>query len=142
MGLHACFDFLLQLNQVLPVTAFVILGYLILRRLLKRRAGRLIMVTDIDEKRSSTMAKTDEEVVIELVGMWFKEKRFVDVLHICERLLERDPDNKVVQLFKAQAVDKMDERNVYSKILRNLFPKKDKPILEKPDKEQEKNKPE
>jgi len=142
MGLHACFDFLLQLNQVLPVTAFVILGYLILRRLLKRRAGRLIMVTDIDEKRSSTMAKTDEEVVIELVGMWFKEKRFVDVLHICERLLERDPDNKVVQLFKAQAVDKMDERNVYAKILRNLFPKKDKPILEKPYREQEKNRPE
>lgn len=122
--LHAVFDFLLQLNQILMVVPFVILGYFTLRQLLKRRAGHLIMVTDIDEKRSSTMAQSDEEVVIELIGMWFKESRYVDVLHICERLLKRDPDNKIVQLFKAQAIDKMDKNNVYAKILNKLFPSK------------------
>jgi len=125
MGLHAAFDFLLQFNQIIVVVPFVLIGYFILRHLLKRKAGHLIMVTDVDEQRASTMAKTDEEVVIELAGMWFKEKRYVDVLHICERLLQRDPDNKIVQLFKAQAIDKMDNKNVYSKILKNLFPNKE-----------------
>ncbi len=125
MTLHATFDFLLQFNEILVVVPFVVIGYLVLRHLLKRRAGHLIMVTDIDEQRASTMAKTDEEVVIELVGMWFKDKRYVDVLHICERLLQRDPDNKIIQLFKAQAVDKMDQKNIYVKILKKLFPEKE-----------------
>jgi hypothetical protein len=112
------------------VVPFVLVGYYVLLRLLKSKAGHLIMVTDIDEQRSSTMAQTDEEVVIELVGMWFKDKRYVDVMHICERLLERDPDNKVVQLFKAQAIDKMEKNNIYSKILEKLFPSKklDEPL--------------
>lgn len=124
--LHTAFNFLLQLNQILIVAVFVIVGYLILQYLLKRKSSRLIMVTDIDEQRSSTMAKTDEEVVIELVGMWFNDKRYVDVLHICERLLERDPDNKIIQMFKAQALDKMDKNNVYGKILEKMFPAKGK----------------
>lgn len=124
--LHALFDFLLQLNQILPVALFVVIGYLVLRQMLKRRTGHLLLVTDIDSQQTSSMQKKDEDVVVELVGMWFKEKKYVDVMHICERLLKRDPDNKVVQLFKAQALDKMDQQNVYAKILRNIFPKKDK----------------
>ena len=130
--LHAVFNFLLQLNQIIVVVPYVMAGYLLLQRLLKRKAGHLIMVTDVDEQRASTMAKTDEEVVIELVGMWFKDKRYVDVLHICERLLSRDPDNKIVQLFKAQALDKIGDDGVYSKILNSLFPdKKQGKTLEK-----------
>ncbi len=124
--LHTAFNFLLQFNQILIVAIFVMVGYLILQYLLKRKSSRLIMVTDIDEQRSSSMAKTDEEVVIELVGMWFNDKRYVDVLHICERLLERDPDNKIIQMFKAQALDKMDKNNVYGKILEKMFPEKKK----------------
>lgn len=124
IALHAIFDFLLQLNQILPVVIFVIIGAYILIHLLRGKAAHLIMVTDIDEQKNSNMAKTDEEVVIELIGMWFQEKRFVDVIHICERLLKRDPDNKIVQLFKAQAMDKMDKNNVYSKILETIFPQK------------------
>lgn len=126
MLLHAVFNFLLQLNMIIVVVVYVVAGYLLLQRLLKRKAGHLIMITDVDEQRASTMAKTDEEVVIELVGMWFKEKRYVDVLHICERLLSRDPDNKIVQLFKAQALDKMGDEGVYGKILNSLFPDKNK----------------
>jgi RsiW-degrading membrane proteinase PrsW (M82 family) len=123
--LHAVFDFLLELNYIIPVVIFVMLGYWFLRMLLKQKSGHLILITDVDNERASSMAKNDEEVVIELLGMWFKEKRYVDVIHICERLLKRDPDNKVVQLFKAQAADKMDKNNVYSKILTLLFPQKD-----------------
>lgn len=124
MGLHAVFDFLLQLNQIIPVVIFVVIGYGILRLLLKQKTGRLVLINDIDNVRESSMAKTDEEVVVELLGMWFKEKKYVDVIHICERLLERDPDNKVVQLFKSKAIDNMNNNSIYAKILGTMFPAK------------------
>ena len=71
------------------------------------------------------ITKKDEEVVIELLAIWFNEKRYVDVMHVCERLLERDPDNNVVKLFKAKAMDKMGGDNIYKKILGNLFKSKE-----------------
>ena len=37
--------------------------------------------------------------------MWTREGRHKDVIDICQRLLLRDPDNKVVQLFQAKAMD-------------------------------------
>ncbi len=135
--LHAGFNFLLQFNAILPVIGFVILGYLYLRYLLKRKTGHLVLLTDISEKRKTMMAKKDEEVVLELLGMWFKDKRYVDVVHICERLLERDPDNNVVKLFQAKALDKIDNKNVYKKVLKKIFKnqkdlsKKDKNVLTK-----------
>lgn len=125
MSLHAIFNFLLQLNQIFPVVIYVSCLFLWLRHVLHHKSGRLILVTDIDQQRASSMPKKDEDVVVELLGMWFTEGRFVDVIHICERLLERDPDNKVVQLFKAQAIDKLDNDSVYSKILKSMFPKKE-----------------
>jgi len=124
IGLHACFNFLLQFNVIIPVVLFVILGYLYLRYLLKSKAGHLVLFTDISEKKSSMLAKKDEEVVLELLGMWFKEKRYVDVIHVCERLLQRDQDNNVVKLFKAKALDKIENKNVYKKILETIFENK------------------
>lgn len=121
---HAIFNFLLQMNYILPVIGIVIVGYLYLRYLLSRKAGNLILVTDIDEKRKSTIGKKDKDVVLELLGMWFEQKKFVDVMHICERLLERDPDNNVVKLFKAKAMDKLDPDNPYRQILNTVFGKK------------------
>jgi len=119
--IHAIYNFLLQFNYVPPIIIFVILGYVYLQYLLSRKAGHLILTTDISNKTRSTIAKKDEEVVIELLGMWFNEKRYVDVIHICERLLERDPDNNVIKLFKAQADDKIEDGNVYKKILNAIF---------------------
>ncbi|MCA9373675.1 MAG: PrsW family intramembrane metalloprotease [Candidatus Gracilibacteria bacterium] len=131
IALHAVFNFLLQLNQIIPVAIYIVAGFTLLLHQLKQKTGKLILVTDPTESRSSTMAQTDEDVVIELVGMWFNDKRYVDVIHICERLAERDPDNKVVQLFKAKALDKMDEKSAYGKILKNMFPdKNDKKTLQ------------
>jgi hypothetical protein len=123
MGIHAVFNFLLQLNQILPSIIIVVLGYLFLRYLLQRKAGNLILISDIDEKRRSNMGKKDEDVVLELVGLWFEQKKYVDVMHICERLLERDPDNNVVKLFKAQAMDKLDPNNPYRKIIETMLGK-------------------
>ncbi len=125
VGMHATFNFLLQFNKILPVIIFVFLGYAFLKYLLSRKAGHLVLTDDVTERASSSIAKQDKEVVIELLGMWFKDKRYVDVIHICERLLERDPDNKVVKLFKAQAVDEMEESHVYKKILGNILRSQD-----------------
>lgn len=124
MGIHAIFNFLLQMNFILPTILLVIAGYALLRFLLKRKSGNLILVTDISEKRKSTMNKSDEDVVLELLGMWFKNKKFVDVMHVCERLLERDPDNNVVKLFYTKAAEKLDPNNPYRKMLGSIIGKK------------------
>jgi RsiW-degrading membrane proteinase PrsW (M82 family) len=122
--LHAIFNYLLQMNYILPVIALVAAGFLFLKYLLDRKAGNLILVTDISEKRKAQIGKSDEDVVLELLGMWFDKKKYVDVLHICERLLERDPDNNVVKLFKAKAMDKLNPDNPYRKVLNTVFGKK------------------
>ncbi|MEK7126916.1 MAG: PrsW family glutamic-type intramembrane protease [Patescibacteria group bacterium] len=123
--IHATYNYLLQFNAVLPVIIFVVLGFLYLQYLFSRKTGHLILTIDPSSKKGSVMAKKDEDVVVELMGMWFNEKRYVDVLHICERLLERDPDNEVVQLFKAKALDKMDDKDTYKKILNTVVKTKD-----------------
>jgi RsiW-degrading membrane proteinase PrsW (M82 family) len=121
--LHAIFNFLLHMNYILPVIGLVVIGYFYLHYLLKRKAGNLILITDIDERKQSTMGKKDEDIVLELLGMWFEQKKFVDVMHICERLLERDPDNNVIKLFKAKAMDKLDPDNPYRNILNAIVGK-------------------
>lgn len=108
--MHAVYNYLLQMNIILPVIIFVLLGYFYLRFLLNRKTGHLLLNTDISTKRKSSMAMKDEEVVLELLGMWTKEKRYNEVKEICERLLERDPDNNVVKLFRAQAQDKLSKK--------------------------------
>jgi len=125
IGMHAAFNFLLQFNKVLPVIIFVSLGYLYLKFLLSRKAGHLILTDDITKKKKSTIAKKDSEVVIELMAMWFNETKYVDVLHVCERLLERDPSNNVVKLFKAKALDQMDEDDTYKKIIGTVLKTED-----------------
>ncbi len=125
VSIHATYNYLLQFNKILPVIIFVILGALFLQYLLKRKSGHLVLASDISDQKKSSLAKKDEEVVIELLGMWFNEKRYVDVIHICERLLERDPDNNVVKLFKTQAMDKLDDKDTYKNILKNVIKTKD-----------------
>lgn len=125
MGIHAVFNFLLQFNNIIPVMLIVVIGYLYLRYLLKRKAGHLILLTDISETKKSMLAKKDEDVVMELLGMWFQDKRYVDVIHVCERLLQRDPDNNVVKLFKEKALDKIEDKNVYKQIIQSIFKNKE-----------------
>ncbi len=143
--IHATYNYLLQFNKMLPVIIFVILGYAYLKYLLSRKTGDLVLTSDISTKQKSTFGKKDEEVVIELLGMWFNEKRYVDVIHVCERLLERDPDNNVVKLFKAKAMDRLDDKDTYKTILNTVVKTKDdvsvndKNIISKYIAEKEKN---
>lgn len=124
--IHTIFNFLLQLNQILPVLIFISISAFLLFRKFKKQSGKLNLIIDPTEQKKSSMEKSDEEVVIELLGMWLNDKRYVDVVQICERLIEKDPDNKIIQLFKAQALDKVDSNSTYGKILKNIFPKKNK----------------
>lgn len=124
IGMHFTVNFLLDLQQqknialLLPLVILVnVLMYLFLQYLLKRKTSHLILLTDPTTQRTSSMNKKDEDVVTELLGMWFKDKKYVDVLHVCERLLERDPDNTVVKLFKTKAMDEMEDKNIYKKVL-------------------------
>jgi len=121
--MHSFYNYTLQFNFIPVAAIFILISYYILTRLLKHRAGQLILVQD-NTQNQSTMAKTDEDVVVELLGMWFNQSRYVDVIHICDRLLKRDPGNRVVELFKAKALDKIDPNNPYQKILQKLFPNK------------------
>lgn len=123
--IHVIFNYTITLNIIPPVIIAVLIGYLYLNYLLKRKAGHLILEADISESKRSTMPKKDEDVVIELMGMWFNDKRYVDVIHVCERLLERDPDNQVVKIFKARAMDKLDDTNIYKKILGTVIKSKE-----------------
>ncbi len=127
--LHTLFNYFLSgINQVAIAAGFIIICFLYLRHLLKNRAGQLVLVHD-QNKKQSTMAKNDEDVVIELLGMWFNQQKYVDVIHICNRLLKRDPDNKIVQLFKAKALDKTDPESPYQKVLSKLWSEKEKSEL-------------
>jgi len=128
MGMHFTINYMLQLQQekgiqiLFPIVILTnIAMYVFLQHLLNRKAGHLILLTDPTTKKTSTMGKKDEDVVIELMTMWLKDQRYVDVIHICERLLERDPDNNVVKMFKAKAMDEMDEKNIYKKVLGTII---------------------
>lgn len=102
MGLHAAYNFFLEFSILPPVILIVLAGFFYLLYLMAHKAGAIAFS---GLERSSTMSKKDEDVVLELLGMWTKGGKYQDVIDICQRLLMRDPDNKVVQLFQAKAMD-------------------------------------
>lgn len=134
--IHGAFNSFLEYGQFFPVIFIVAggLGYLLY--LLAHKAGAIVFSAS---GASSSMAKKDVDVVLELLGMWTKEGRYKDVVDICQRLLIRDPDNKVVQLFQAKAMDseklanleksfsslfKSEDRDTENPSLRNLIKQK------------------
>jgi O-antigen ligase/tetratricopeptide (TPR) repeat protein len=65
-----------------------------------------------------------KNVVIELMGMWLNEGKYKEVIEICDRLAKRDPDNNVVKLFRAKAVD-MKKMDRVKKAINLLFSEED-----------------
>lgn len=100
--IHTAFNFMVDLGRFEIVLVIVGGGFLFLKYLMAHKAGA---ITFAGLGRESTMQKRDQDVVLELLAMWSKEGRHQDVVDICQRLLMRDPDNKVVQLFQAKAMD-------------------------------------
>ena len=120
MSVHAVFNTLLQMGMVLPVIVLILLCAIYVYYLMKRKTGNLLF--SFSARRQSTMIPQDEDVVLELLGMWSKEGKYKEVVEICDRLLKRDPDNNVVKIFKAKARENERVRDVYEK-LKNVFQK-------------------
>lgn len=123
MIIHALFNLSLELPRIinspsiplqniktisqLSAIGLIVMMVVYVSFLLQRKTGNLTFI--LADKYRSSMAVKDEEVILELIGMWYKEGKYLEVQEICERLLKRDPDNNVVKLFKAHATDKLAE---------------------------------
>ncbi|MFA5855667.1 MAG: PrsW family intramembrane metalloprotease [Candidatus Gracilibacteria bacterium] len=102
MAIHAAFNYTLEMNQFWPIIFIVGFGLMYLLYLLAHKAGDIVFTGSYG---SSLTSRRDTDVVLELLGMWSREERYQDVIDICQRLLARDPENKVVQLFQAKAIE-------------------------------------
>ena len=124
--LHATFNYLLQYNQIAPAALLIFVAFAVLVWLLKLKMGNLLMIMDLESKNISVMDPKDEQVVLEVIAMWYKQKKYVSVINTCKRLLERDPDNKMAQVFLSRCSDKMAFKNKIQKIMQNVFKKQKK----------------
>ena len=123
MVLHAFFNFSLQMGHWDYAAGLVVCGFVFILFLSKKRTNYLVF-TSKEKARPSQIGKAEENVVIELMGMWFNEGKFNEVIEICDRLMQRDPDNKVVKLFRAKAVDRKKIERV-KKAIHLLFSEED-----------------
>ncbi len=73
--------------------------------LTQRKAGHLVLAS-LGKRKMSLMAPKDEDVVLELAGMWIHEGKYKEVEEMCDRLKAKDPDNAVITLLYARAHDK------------------------------------
>lgn len=120
MTLHALFNASLDLQYRLPSILIVTLSALYIMYLLHTKSGHLLF--SVIKRRRSTMAPRDQDVVMELLGIWAKERKYKEIIEICDRLLQRDPDNNVVKMFKAKAADNVQLKQVYT-ALKGVFEK-------------------
>lgn len=114
-ALHTIFNFFLELEFVWPVVALITASALFVYYLLHKKTGRLTLVHE-GKTHEATIERKDEEVVIELLGMWTNQGKYQEVIDICDRLLKRDPDNNVVKLFREKARDNTKLRRVYESL--------------------------
>jgi RsiW-degrading membrane proteinase PrsW (M82 family) len=131
MGIHAIFNFLLQMNYVLPVIGLIAITGTFVYYLMHRIAGNLAFSFAIN--KPSTIAVRDEQVVIEMLGMFTQQGKFREVMDICDKLLERDPNNNVVRLFRAKAADNTKLKTMYQS-LKNVFQKSQAPSITRSEK--------
>lgn len=105
MSTHATFNSFLEFN-FRDYAVYLIIGTsLYVYYLTQRKAGHLVLAA-LGRHRMSLMAPRDENVILELAGMWINENKYKEVEEICERLEAKDPDNAVVKLLYAKAHDK------------------------------------
>lgn len=120
MGMHALFNASLDLEHKISSIMIVGAGAFFIAYLLKTKSGHLLF--SIAKRRASSMAPADQDVVMELIGMWLHEGKLREVIEICDRLLMRDPDNNVVKLFRAKASDNQKLKQAYA-ALKSFFEK-------------------
>lgn len=125
---HALFNFALQFQRLEYAAGIVAVGFIFIYYLSRKRMTYLVF-TDKERKRPSTIGKAEENVVIELMGLWMKEQKYKEVIEICDRLGQRDPDNNVVKLFRATAIDRKKIDRV-KKAIRLLFTDEDYDVVQ------------
>lgn len=114
MILHAIFNTMLSIHlpnniNILFVILQVAAMFMFLQYLLNQKTGNLTFI--LGEKYHSTMQAENEEVVLELIGQWYNEGKYTEVVGVCERLLKRDPDNNVVKIFMNKSKDMIEKES-------------------------------
>jgi len=122
MVLHGAYNLSLIGGWLWLSVSIVIGGFFYVKYLSTRKAGNLVLAMT-GARRPSLMAPRDEEVVLELLGMWMNEGKYKEVSEICTRLLERDPDSRVVKLFQAKAEDRKSAEKTFGS-LKKIFNKR------------------
>lgn len=102
---HAAFNTFIGFEARDYALYLVIATSLYVYYLTQRKAGHLVLAS-LGRHRMSLMAPRDEDVILELAGMWINEGKYKEVEEICHRLEEKDPDNAVIKLLYAKAHDK------------------------------------
>jgi hypothetical protein len=102
---HATFNSFLGFGIRDYAVYLVVICAIYVYYLTQRKAGHMVLAS-LGRRRMSLMAPKDEDVVLELAGMWINEGKYKEVEEICERLEAKDPDNAVVKLLYARAHDK------------------------------------
>jgi RsiW-degrading membrane proteinase PrsW (M82 family) len=102
---HAAFNTFISFGHRDYAIYLVLATSIYLYYLTQRKAGHLVLA-HLGERRMSLMAPRDEDVILELAGMWINEGKYKEVEEVCDRLAKRDPDNAVVKLLHAKAHDK------------------------------------
>lgn len=120
ISIHATFNALLTLEYTIVPILIVVFSGIYIAYLFKRKSGNLLL--SVLKRRGSTLAASDEDAVMEFIGMVLNEGKLEQVVQICDRLLQRDPDNNVVKLFKAQARDQLRLKQFYD-ALKGVFSK-------------------
>lgn len=105
MMTHATFNTFIEFNRRDYAVYLVLVTATYVYYLTQRKAGHMILAS-LGRHRMSLMAPVDENVILELAGMWINEGKYKEVEEICERLEQKDPDNAVVKLLHSKAHDK------------------------------------
>jgi protease PrsW len=119
--IHASFNFLLETGETNNALWLIAIGFVYLIYLSKRSSGYLELV--YTRSKNAHMKDKDKDVVLELLGGWYKEGKYLQVIDVSKRLLQKDPGNPVIRLFLNKAVDSQRFIDAYEAI-RNLFVRK------------------
>lgn len=119
--LHAMFNYFLENQMVSYVLWLIGISLVYLVYLYRRRSGYINVL--YRESKFSHMRDRDKDVVLELLGMWYKEGKYMQVIDTSKRLLQKDPNNPLIRLFLNKAVDNQKFIDAYSAIRNLFFPK-------------------
>ncbi|MBN1494794.1 PrsW family intramembrane metalloprotease [Candidatus Peregrinibacteria bacterium] len=139
--LHASFNYFLEMQMIENVLWLIFAGFLWLLYLFRRSSGYLHLV--YVKSKNAHMRDRDKDVVLELLGQWYKDGKYLQVIEVSKRLLKKDPGNPVIRLFLNKSVDNQRFLDLYE-ALRKLFVRKNyfeglDEEIEKPEKQNIKN---